>query len=72
MHAIGAGTFFAFIILTCILYKTLFGVDIIIATLLAGIICTARLLLNQHSNAEIYSGLIIGTGCQLLGLLIAL
>ena len=72
MHAIGAGTFFTFIVLTCFTYQTLFGADIIIATLLAGIICTARLLLNEHSVAEIYTGLIVGIGCQLLGLWIAL
>ncbi len=72
MHAIGAGTFVSFIILTCFAYQTLLGADIIIATFLAGTICTARLLLNQHSNTEIYSGLIIGIGCQLLGLWIAL
>ena len=72
MHAIGAGTFFAFIILTCLTYKTLLGGDIISVTFLAGVVCTARLLLNQHSNTEIYAGLIIGIGCQLLGLWIAL
>jgi hypothetical protein len=72
MHAIGAGTFFAFIILTCIYYQTLFGADIAIATLLAGLICTVRLLLNHHSTAEIYSGLFVGIICQLLGVWIAL
>lgn len=71
MHAIGAGTFLAFIILTCYIYQTLLGTDIIIATFLAGIICTVRLLLNHHSSAEIYSGIIIGILCQFLGLWIA-
>lgn len=72
MHAIGAGTFFSFIILTCFTYHTFFGSDIIIATFLAGIICTARLMLNHHSTAEIYAGFIVGVICQLLGVLIAL
>ena len=72
MHAIGAGTFTAFIILTCFHYHILFGADIIIATFLAGAICTARLILNEHSVAEIYTGLIVGIICQLLGLLITL
>ncbi len=71
MHAIGAGTFLAFIILTCFAYQTFLGSDIIIATLLAGIICTARLILNHHSAEEIYTGLIVGIFCQLLGLWIA-
>lgn len=72
MHAIGAGTFVAFIILTCFTYQTLLGADIIIATFLAGIVCTARLLLNQHSVTEIYIGLIVGVLCQLIGVWIAL
>lgn len=72
MHAIGAGTLVAFIILTCFFYQTLLGTDIMVAVFLAGIICTARLLLNQHSNAEIYMGFIVGVMCQLLGYWIAL
>ena len=72
MHAIGAGTFLTFIILTCLTYHTFFGSDIIIATFLAGLICTARLILNHHSVAEIYAGLIVGIICQLLGVWIAL
>lgn len=72
MHAIGAGTFLSFIILTCLMYHTLLGTDIMIATFLAGLICTARLMLNHHSTAEIYAGLIVGIICQLLGVWIAL
>lgn len=72
MHTIGAGTFFAFIVLTCLMYHSLLGADIMIATLLAGLICTVRLLLNHHSAAEIYSGLFVGIICQLLGVWIAL
>lgn len=71
MHAIGAGTFLTFILLTCNFYHTLLGTDIIIATFFAGLICTARLLLNHHSSAEIYSGIIIGILCQFLGVWIA-
>jgi hypothetical protein len=33
--------------------------------LLAGIVGTARLALNAHDNAEVYSGYVIGIGCQL-------
>ena len=68
----GAGTLVAFIILTCTHYQTFLGPDIIIALFLAGLICTARLILNHHSNAEIYAGLFVGVICQLLGVWIAL
>jgi hypothetical protein len=72
MHAMGAGAFVAFIILTCAHYQIFLGADIIIAIVLSGLICTSRLLLNQHSSAEIYTGLFVGIICQLLGVWIAL
>jgi hypothetical protein len=72
IHAIGVGSLVAFIILTCFYYQTFFGTDIAIATFLAGMICSARLMLNHHSIAEIYAGLIVGVLCQFLGLWIAM
>ena len=72
MHSMGAGALLAFVILTCAHYQVFLGPDILVATLLAGIICTARLLLSHHSTAEIYAGLFVGVACQLLGLWIAL
>jgi hypothetical protein len=72
MHAMGAGTLVAFVILTCAHYQTFLGADIITATFIAGIICTARMLLDHHSSAEIYTGLFVGVICQLIGLWIAL
>jgi hypothetical protein len=53
-------------------YETFLGADIMIITMLAGLICTSRLLLNQHSVAEIYMGLFVGVACQFLGYWIAL
>jgi len=72
MHTMGAGSILAFVILTCSYYQTLLGADIIAATFLTGLICTARLLLHKHSTAEIYTGLFVGILCQLLGLWIAM
>ena len=72
MHAMGAGTVFAFIILTCLFYRTFLGTDILVVSFLAGLVCTARLLLSEHSTAEIYTGLIVGILCQLLGVWIAM
>ena len=72
MHAMGAGALVTFVILTCLHYQTFLGADIIIAMVLAGLICSSRMLLNHHSSGEIYVGLFIGIICQLLGVLIAL
>lgn len=72
MHAMGAGALVTLVIFTCIRYQTFLGADIMIATVLAGLICSVRLLLNQHSVAEIYAGLFVGVLCQLLGVWITL
>jgi hypothetical protein len=72
MHSMGAGTLIAFAIITMAHYETFLGADIMIITILAGLICTSRLLLNQHSVAEIYMGLFVGVACQFLGYWIAL
>jgi hypothetical protein len=72
MHAMGAGTLLMLMILTLGRYETFLGADLLVATFLAGLICTARLLLNEHSTAEIYTGLIVGAVCQLIGYWFAL
>lgn len=72
MHAMGVGTMLAFVLLTCGHYETFLGPDIIAATIITGLVCTARLLLDQHSPAEIYVGLFVGAIGQLLGMWIAL
>lgn len=66
MHAMGAGSAVTFVILTALYYQVYIGPDIIITILLAGIICTARLLLSEHNNYEIYTGLFVGVFCQIL------
>lgn len=72
MHSMGAGTLLMLMILTLGRYETFLGADLLVVTFLAGLICTARLLLNEHSTAEIYTGLIVGALCQLIGYWFAL
>ena len=66
MHAMGAGGAMAAVILFSLFYQTNLGVVITITTLLAGLVCTARLLLNTHNVFEVYSGFLVGVICQLL------
>jgi len=66
MHAMGIAGGCMFILLTCFFSQTFLGTDISTATLLAGLVCTARLLLDTHSNSEVYIGLFIGVLCQLI------
>ena len=66
MHAMGAAGGLTAILLTCFLYQTTYGLDICIATLIAGTVCTARISLSEHSPFEIYSGIAVGAFCQLI------
>ena len=64
LHAMAAGGGAAAIILFSYYYQTPFGVFISIALLLTGIICTSRLLVSDHTEKEIYFGLLVGAACQ--------
>jgi hypothetical protein len=66
MHAIGVGSALAFVLLTCLFYQTYLGIDIAIATMLAGIVCTARFIVSDHTNVDVYAGVIVGALCQLI------
>jgi membrane-associated phospholipid phosphatase len=66
LHATGAGGALAAIILFAFFYHTNLNVVIVLIILLAGIVCTARLLLNTHNAFEVYTGLFSGIICQLL------
>src|SRR3954447_19770645 len=64
MHAMGIAGAFMFVVLTCLYYQQFLGADLTIVTLLAGIACTARLLLHEHLGSEVTLGFITGIFCQ--------
>lgn len=66
MHAMGGGGFAAAIMLTSFYYQNADGIAISIAVLLAGLICSSRLVLKEHSLKEIYTGLAAGFFCQII------
>lgn len=66
MHTIAAGVMAAFIITLAFLEKKDFGIYISVALLITGLICTARLIASDHSQKEIYWGLIIGIASQIV------
>lgn len=70
MHAMGIAGLFTGVLLSCFLYSSYEGSDLVIATLLTGLVATARLVLNDHTTREIYTGLFVGIFCQLLAYLI--
>ena len=66
LHGIAMGSVLAAIILFSIYYQTPLGLPIIITILLTGLVCTSRLLITNHTQAEIYVGLFTGILCQLI------
>ncbi|MFM9587273.1 hypothetical protein, partial [Streptomyces caniscabiei] len=65
MHAMGAGGLVTAIILSSFYYETANGVAIATALIIAGLICTVRLIANEHSTKEIYMGLVVSVCAQL-------
>ena len=60
MHAMAMGVMAAFIVLLAMQDSLDSGVYISAAILLPGLVCTARLIVSDHSNKEIYIGLLLG------------
>ncbi len=67
MHAMGVGGGLVCVLLTCFTYHMHLGTDICFATIITGLICTSRLLLNNHYPGDVYMGLFVGAACQLIG-----
>ncbi len=67
MHGLGVGGAAAYFILLGTVTPEPMGAFIAIVTLGAGLVCTARLIISNHSPFEVYSGVILGALCQLVG-----
>jgi hypothetical protein len=66
MHAIAMGGLLAFFVLLCLSNPYGSGLYLVIVTLIAGAVCTARLIISDHSYFEILSGLGIGVLAQIV------
>ncbi len=66
MHALGVGGGVMFMILLGISGTASIGLPISVATIIAGIVCTARFLISDHYPGDVYSGLFLGALCQLV------
>jgi hypothetical protein len=66
MHAMGIAGAMICVILTCFTYNMHLGLDIAVAVMATGLVCTSRLLLSEHSMAEVYTGILVGVTCQLI------
>lgn len=68
MHAIGAGGLIG-ILLVVFITNTAASIALPLAAafLIAGVVCTSRMIVSNHTTRDIYTGLIFGIVSQLVG-----
>jgi len=65
MHAISTGVMLMFIILQAFKGNDGFGIYITVALLITGLVCTSRFIVSDHTQKEVYIGLLAGIISQL-------
>jgi hypothetical protein len=68
MHTLAMGGVFMFFLIIAIRQPELASY-LAIVILLTGLVSTSRLLVSNHSNGEVYSGLAVGAASQLIAIL---
>jgi|ERR1043165_2522444 hypothetical protein len=66
MHGIAMGVMITFMMLLAFLPPVNFGIYISITLLIAGGVCTSRFIVSDHTQAEVYGGLVLGIFSQLV------
>ena len=66
MHGIAMGVMVAFMMLLAFSQPVNFGIYISITLLIAGLVCTSRFIVSNHTQAEVYGGLMLGIFSQLV------
>ena len=72
MHGLGVGGSMAFFILLALKTAEPMGLPVAMATAVAGLVCTARLLISDHHPNEIYWGFAMGVLSQYVAWLIVM
>jgi len=67
MHAIGMGGLAGLFIVIMRQNTMLMTWPLSIAILIAGLVCTSRFIVSDHSPKDIYGGLLVGLVCQFIG-----
>jgi hypothetical protein len=70
MHAIAMGGMLGLFVIILQQNTMLMTVPLCIALLIAGLVCTARLIVSDHQPKEIYWGLLLGVICQFIAAVI--
>lgn len=66
MHALSLGVVIMLLILLSLNSAVNFGPYVSIGLLLTGLVCTARLVLNDHAPFDVYAGLFLGALAQVI------
>ena len=66
LHGLGVGGAAAYMILLSMASTQSMGIVIAITTLIAGLVCTSRLIISDHRPFDIYWGVIIGSVSQIV------
>jgi hypothetical protein len=66
MHAMAVGAMATFILILAFQGTVSSGIYIAAVLLITGLVCTARLVVSDHTTKEIYTGLFIGVASMLL------
>ena len=72
MHAIGVGGLLGLFIIIANSNSMLMTWPLSAALFVAGLVCTARLVISDHTQKEIYSGFFIGMLCQFIAALVVM
>lgn len=72
MHAIGVGGLLGLFLVIMTYNNMLMTWPLCMALLIAGMVCTSRLIISNHSPKDIYWGLFIGLFCQLTAAVVIL
>jgi hypothetical protein len=70
LHAISMGVMLVFIFALAFSQNINMGVVLSVATLIAGLVCSSRFIVSNHTTSEVYGGLAIGMGSMLIGQLL--
>jgi len=65
MHAIGMGGLLGLMLVVLYSGQAFSAWPVMVAVLLAGLVCSARLAVSDHQPGDILAGLLVGMGCQL-------
>jgi hypothetical protein len=64
MHAIGCGGLVGIFLIIMKTNSMLMTWPLCLALLITGVVCSSRLFISDHTQKEIYSGLLVGLLCQ--------